>query len=205
MQRFSSGQITVLVVAVCLAITLAPVGVMAATGQLVNITDPVNTASKARVDGSKLRVGDGDGAMSVDGRVAAAMSVPGRPFAVSMGIAELSPDLVVVKRKGKDRLALTSAVLSNYGSFSTKVQFYAFVVDDPDWDCNQTETATLGPDPVNFSVVVPANDTVNVTWPSPVVAFELSRAGSTSCLMANDVGPAEAHHTSIMLSGFWAG
>lgn len=68
--RLTGGQIVTIAVAVCAAVVLAPVGVMAATGQLVNIADPVNSAARAHVDtGGKLRVGDGGGAITVDGTV----------------------------------------------------------------------------------------------------------------------------------------
>jgi hypothetical protein len=89
-RRFSSGQIVTMVVAVCAAVALAPVGVMAATGSFINIVDPINGGSKARVNGSgglhtttidaltkshtrvddgKLRIGDGSGNLTVDGHV----------------------------------------------------------------------------------------------------------------------------------------
>jgi hypothetical protein len=38
-----------MVVAICLAVISAPAAVYAATGSLVNITDPVTSSSKARV------------------------------------------------------------------------------------------------------------------------------------------------------------
>ena len=89
-RRLSGGHIVTIVVAICAAVVLAPVGVMAATGSFVNITDPVTAANKARVnsagalqatqvdpttrsaarvDGGKLRVGDGSGGLTVDGTV----------------------------------------------------------------------------------------------------------------------------------------
>lgn len=43
--RFSSRQITVMVVAVCLTIIATPAGVMAATGSFVNVRDYSNTAA----------------------------------------------------------------------------------------------------------------------------------------------------------------
>ncbi|HEV2891558.1 MAG TPA: hypothetical protein VGX28_14390 [Frankiaceae bacterium] len=91
-RRLSGGQIVTIVVAICAAVVLAPVGVMAATGQLVNIADPVtggnqarvnsagslytaqvdpSTRSVGRVDGGKVRVGDGSGNLTVDGAVLA--------------------------------------------------------------------------------------------------------------------------------------
>ena len=47
--RFTSKQVVTMVVAVSAAVVLAPVGVMAATGQLVNIVDPVLADRKVRV------------------------------------------------------------------------------------------------------------------------------------------------------------
>ena len=49
MSRFSSKQVVAMVASVCAAVVLAPVGVMAATGQLVNIVDPSNAGRAARV------------------------------------------------------------------------------------------------------------------------------------------------------------
>lgn len=68
-RRLSGGQIVAIVVSVCAAVVLAPVGVMAATGQFVNIVDPYDSSRRARIDSGKLRVGDGNDALTVDGSV----------------------------------------------------------------------------------------------------------------------------------------
>ena len=47
--RFTSKQVVTMVVAVSAAVVLAPVGVMAATGQLVNVADAVDPAFRTRV------------------------------------------------------------------------------------------------------------------------------------------------------------
>ena len=47
--RFSGTHITVMVVAISLAVVGAPVAVAASTGSFVNITDPVTAVYKARV------------------------------------------------------------------------------------------------------------------------------------------------------------
>jgi hypothetical protein len=52
-RRLSTNQMVTLVVAVCAAIVLAPVTVMAATGSLVNITDPVHSSYQARVGSTR--------------------------------------------------------------------------------------------------------------------------------------------------------
>lgn len=50
-RRFSSTQVTLIVVAVCAAAVAIPVGVRASsTGSPVNVTDPRSTANKARVN-----------------------------------------------------------------------------------------------------------------------------------------------------------
>jgi hypothetical protein len=69
-RRLQPRHIVTIVVALCAAAVLAPVGVMAAAGTLVTITDPV-TGSQAKVDTGKVRVGDGSGNLTVDGAVSA--------------------------------------------------------------------------------------------------------------------------------------
>jgi len=79
--RFTGRQITTMIVAVCVAIIAFPVGVYAATGSLVNITDPVTKANKARVDASgRLKVGDGSGVLTVDGTVTSRPAPPTRAW-----------------------------------------------------------------------------------------------------------------------------
>lgn len=59
---------------------------LATAGQIVNVSDPVN-ANTARVDASgKLNVGDGSGALSVDGTVAARPAPPASPWRASEDI-----------------------------------------------------------------------------------------------------------------------
>src|SRR3954447_21960127 len=85
-KRFTGRQITTMVVAACLALILLPVGAFAATSTVTTIADAVHKSQQARVtssgrlvtapcdanscagvDGSSLRVGDGHGALTVDG------------------------------------------------------------------------------------------------------------------------------------------
>ena len=98
-RRLSGAQIVAIVVAISAAVVLAPVGVLAATGQLVNIADPVTGSNRARVnaagslytapvdpssrsvgrvDAGKVRVGDGSGHLTVDGAVLARNMDPNR-------------------------------------------------------------------------------------------------------------------------------
>jgi hypothetical protein len=60
-----SPALVVAIIALCVA---AGGTAYAATGSLVNITDPVNAAQKAKVDtAGRLNVGDGSGALTIDG------------------------------------------------------------------------------------------------------------------------------------------
>jgi hypothetical protein len=90
-RRFSNRQVTAMIASICAAVVLAPVGAMAATGNLTSIADPVHKSQKARVNasgnlyvtqrdatngraakidaGGHTIVGDGKGALTVDGRV----------------------------------------------------------------------------------------------------------------------------------------
>ena len=204
MPRFSSTHVTIMVVAVCVA--LAPVGVMAATGQLVNITDPVDTRDKARVDGTKLRVGDGQGPMSVDGTVAAAMAVPARPFQKSLTIDNQSAVVPLVQKGSKDRLALTSLTVSATGDMNYSViEVIGGVVDDPSWNCANYFDAPLVSDQFfKITVTTKAGETDNITWPSPAVAFQDSRDNTTSCLWVRNAASAEIYHQeTIQITGFW--
>ncbi|HWL35500.1 MAG TPA: hypothetical protein VNQ77_04850 [Frankiaceae bacterium] len=49
--QFAPKHVVAMVSSVCAAVVLAPVGVMAATGTLVNLTDPLDGSRKARVSG----------------------------------------------------------------------------------------------------------------------------------------------------------
>jgi hypothetical protein len=84
-RRLSGQQITAIVVALCVAVVAAPVGVMAATGSLVNISDPVTASHKARVDKT--------GALKVGGTVTA--NVPGT-VKVAGGVTATIPGTVNV-------------------------------------------------------------------------------------------------------------
>jgi hypothetical protein len=125
--RFTGRQITTIAVAIAVAVIAFPVSVFAATGSLVNITDPVTKSHKARVDASgRLKVGDGSGLLSVDGTLnsrplppaqvwsyAAEQSVPGNvilpitgsvievtSLTVTAGVADASVDLSVLRLAG---------------------------------------------------------------------------------------------------------
>lgn len=97
--QFAPRHVVAMVASVCAAVVLAPVGVMAATGQLVNIVDPGNASRKARV-GNK-------GTLHVESRSGSISGAFNRSFiATSLGIYRLA------EATGKTRIAITEVTLS---------------------------------------------------------------------------------------------
>src|SRR6266542_4193978 len=96
---------------------LLPVGARA-TGQLVTLVDP-STSSKARVDAGKLRVGDGSGALSVDGRVGR-YPAPGVGKSVGGLVSGAGEKPIAGPFAAGVRLAITSLTLANFGSGPTR-------------------------------------------------------------------------------------
>ena len=72
--RFTGRQITTIVVAVALAVVAFPIGVFAATGSLVNITDPKHASQQAHVTTTGRLL------TSVDGIVGSRPVPPTRPW-----------------------------------------------------------------------------------------------------------------------------
>ena len=67
MGRLAWGDVGKVMVGVVFAVALVPVAA-SASGQLVTLVDQ-DTASKAQVDAGRLRIGDGAGALTIDGRL----------------------------------------------------------------------------------------------------------------------------------------
>ena len=80
--RFTGRQVTTMVVAICIAVAVvgAPVAVAAATGQLVNITDPVTSSYQARVSSA--------GALKVTGAVSSIPRLPGAVKNIRLSLSE---------------------------------------------------------------------------------------------------------------------
>jgi hypothetical protein len=82
-QEWSARQATMLVVALLVAMVFGPVTARAA-GTLVSIVDP-STGAKAHVSSGKLEVGDGDGALTINGNVKATFPQP-QPIAGTVNV-----------------------------------------------------------------------------------------------------------------------
>jgi hypothetical protein len=134
--RLSGRQITTLVVAICIAVVAFPVGVYATTGNSINITDPVYTSRKARVDGSgRLSVTDGGGSLTVDGAVNARPIAPaGAWSAMVQGLGQrkrvLGPTASMI-----DVSSVTVSIEDAGNSVGSYIELEAYTVADTATDC----------------------------------------------------------------------
>ena len=162
--RLSRGGKAVAVVAglVFLAV-LVPVGVQAVTSS-VTISDPQKPASKARVLGGKLLVGDGLGPLTVDGKVSA---IPAPPKVPLWGQAHLTDTNRHVSLAGPfsstNVFHVTSLTFANTGTTALEVRVR---VMSPGTKCDVGSTPLQG---VEVAAVA-AGQTVSTPFPTPLQA-----------------------------------
>jgi len=120
---FTSGHLTIIVVTLVIVVAF-PFAAFAVTGNNVFVTDPTS-GTRAKVDsGGHVLVGDGSGALTVDGTVAARPSLPSTPFqfnidAPSGGTFVSGPAPVL------SAINLTSLTISLPASFVADIQLRA--------------------------------------------------------------------------------
>ena len=209
MKHFASRDVVLVVVSVCAALVLTPVGVMAAAGQLVTVKDPL-TSSKARVDTGKLRVGDGSGPVTVDGNVTVGGTVGARMAAPTNQLDTIN-DLTVhsgdTRRPmfagvGSKRVALTSLIASAEGSTAGSVELLivAYVrSNSPSGDC---ETLSGFGAAERFTVMVPVGQTVNLNFPSPLVWTQYADADDYYCINIESFGGPTGYTAHVSAYGF---
>lgn len=118
-----------MVVAVIAFIAATAGTALAATGQLVNIADPTDANRLAKVDtAGRLHVGDGGGAMTVDGTVNQREMTPTTPMRFSAGINIGDPDVKIATSPANKALVIESLSLNTYSNptpgQAQNVQFY---------------------------------------------------------------------------------
>lgn len=159
MSRFSGRHIVGMVVAVSAAVVLAPVGAMAATGSLVNITDPVHTANKARVDAKgALRVGDGGGSLTIDGT---ALPYPAAKAFSRTVLMQDNPILVKPGVPAGIKIMITSV------SYTALAPSGEIVLEAQDGAAANCTGGTPGAP--YFDLISPAIETKTATFPSPLI------------------------------------
>ena len=157
--RFTGRQIVTMVVAISAAVVLAPVGALAATGSLVNITDPVHRDQKARVSGDgRLLVGDGGEALTVDG------STLPYPKATAFSRTVLLQDTPLLVKPGVaagTKIMITSL---SYSSLATSGEMALEAQDGATANCTGGT-----PGQMYFDMISPAIETKTATFPSPLI------------------------------------
>jgi hypothetical protein len=215
-ERFTNRQVTAMIVAVCAAAVLAPVGVQAATGTYMNIVDPVYPSSKARVTakgqlyvletdpitstrarvstGGKRLVGDGSGALTVDGAVRAIPTRPSKPWNNVNGMT-LSPshtyETLYQNTDGPNMFSLSSMSLaatpaSTAGSVTVHLGVYVASAGSS----GNCDTLSGFGAAERFNVVVPMGETLQLNWPTPLVYSAYAQAGHLYCVRVSASGPA---------------
>ena len=170
---------------------LLPVGAHAA-GQLMTIVD-ADSSAKAQVEAGKLRVGDGDGAMTVDGAVGARPALPAEPFSVAGTLPGTNNDHFV--SLGRGRIAITDVVISQSASSSSPTDFrFNLYRDGGNGDCTTLGAPIRGGFP---NLAVPIDDTVVIHLSTPVVA-----TARPLCLRITTYTPNEMKILSYTITGY---
>lgn len=160
---FKPRHIVAIVGFLAAAAILTPVSVLAATGQLVNLTDPTNAARAAKVNAA--------GALYVAGRGGAG-SVNGATNMRNAGIAPNQPR-VLVSTSTAPGVALSELLVSPYGTAGSTARIYLkrYHRVAGTGTCSDLQSGTDG----GFSnttvreFFVPVNETTQLTWGSPAL------------------------------------
>lgn len=171
--RFEPKHVVAMVVAVSAAVVLAPVGVMAATGTLVNIADPANGARRAKVSS--------DGALRVESRGA----VGAKTFNFTSGALSSLTFHKLYEQTGPDRVVITDVSLAaGMFSASNNWSFRATL-----WGATRTSgSAACSPTAPGYvarplrTVEVPVNDTVVLSFAGTPLLLPKAEAGQPTCL-----------------------
>jgi len=182
--RFTGRQITTMVIAACLTLILLPVGAYAATGTVTTIVDAVHKSQKARVtstgrlvtapcdtngcaavDGSSLRVGDGRGALTVDGSVL--------PYRLDTAFSTVFylPDLSHIKLlrpglKAGSKIMITSITVTPFGfdpSFTVNIAITNNT--NPGTNCANANSGGA----LQWNQITKYPQPLGMTFPSPLV------------------------------------
>jgi hypothetical protein len=116
--KFAPKHVVTMVACVCAAAVLAPVGVMAATGSLVNIVDPLLADRKVRVGSA--------GALHVESRA----GVIGGDFNVLSSPTTTLSFVKLYETAAPNRIAVTEMSVATRGSdngFTTQVELRGYV------------------------------------------------------------------------------
>lgn len=191
MSGFSSKQVVAMVVAVCAAVVVAPVGVMAATGQLVNIADPGNAGRVARVG------------------AAGTLQVEVRPGVVQNSFSTMHERVTDVlghtlyEATAPARVALTEATFALRGENSASVnhvRIYSRVRTSGTASC-ENGTGWTTPKTLR-TVVLRGGNTVQLVFPGPPLISQMPAAGQRVCLAFQQTKWAGTTELDVAVTGY---
>jgi hypothetical protein len=155
------------------------------------------------VDGT-VNVANGGGPLSVAGTVKAEPVAPGTPWnqVNDMALTGATPRVVLYTGLGQQKLALTSFTVAAEGSTAGTVRVFVIVyVSDSDaGNCLALTGASFGA-AERFVVTVPVGETLNVTYPTPLVLSNYADANIRYCVDVEGSGP-PSYVAHISGSGF---
>ena len=179
--KLTPKQLVTMVVAVSVAAVLTPVGVMAATGTLVNVTDPVNASRKARVTHA--------GALQVEQRAGLPAGAASRHF-VATGLTYHK----LAEATHPERIGVTEVSLGSHGPTSGStyghnfVDLVAYVQTSGSSPCGPA-SAYVSPPPgyerkvLRRFVVRNLQQSIQATWNGPaLVVPAAAAAGRKVCV-----------------------
>ncbi|HVF05391.1 MAG TPA: hypothetical protein VNA20_11175 [Frankiaceae bacterium] len=173
--KFEPKHVVAMVASVCAAAVLAPVGVIAATGTLVNITDPSVASRKARVTTS--------GSLQTESRAGFGPNTINRHWT-----ADTLESFTFSEVTGPDRLALTELTLGSVGpsNGTTTGHHYVDIVSY----VQGTGTGTCGTSSTGWTVttlrrtvVRNFHPSVQIDWSGPVLLAPKPANGKKACVI----------------------
>lgn len=179
MKARSTRGTLALAVGALAALVLVPVGVEAATDNVI-IKDADSSAKAQVVSGGRLKIGDGSGPLTVDGAVGTVPEPAPSPFQRMVAFTEALVSVPIVDgiEAGK-ALHVTSLTVANTHDTNDIHLVLQWVELEPgNSDCNDLpfDQDTL------TGVVVGPNDTAHLTFPEPVTVP--IGIGEKRCLLA---------------------
>jgi hypothetical protein len=182
----------------CLALLLAAGGVSyAATGNAVNIVDPVAAANKAKVDASgKLYVGDGSGPLSVDGTVSGRPAAPASPWSASVNI---NSGLVALVGPSSLPINVTSLSISTYAPSGSSVGVYLYGAHVP---TSYTNCANAASDGLLWRIYDVGDGVTPISFNFPTPLQWKAPANTKACLLAQ---AGTTYQTAMNAVGFYGG
>jgi hypothetical protein len=172
--RFSTSQVTTMVVAVAAAVVLAPVAVIAATGTIVNVTDGVNANRIARVNSSSE--------LNVSQRAAV---LPGSLNSSTNG--GINQRRLLVQTVGPTRMAVTELdIATRGGAGSAMVHLISWYRTSGTGTCaNVIAGTTTGfTSTLTRVLMIPVGETLMLDWSGPALTVPVGGVGEYSCLTA---------------------